>query len=220
MLRSFVMKNNGLKLVAVIFSFCLWLYVLYSAQIKVDKVVTINYNLPEHLTLSNKPIREVTYSLEGPRVFARTIQSRDLNIVIDLKGMTARGSKKAFFEFKPQDIDLPFGIKVFKITPSKIPLRLENKAFKILPIKVQFLSESLNENRFNQFQIFPKQIEVFGPQSSLFRLKHLLTKPIELEEGSSEGLIPLEISFPDERIGIVSKEVPIFQYKLKKAPAN
>ena len=201
-------RKHSLKFISVIFSLTLWLYVVNSESIKVEKSVYIDYIVPDDLVWAKKPVQEVTLTLNGPRAFLRSILDREDRITIDLLRRNRRGNLMYDMTLQKTDFQLPLGIEVENIVPKKLALKLEKKASKIVAVRPTFIGQLPTALSLESWTISPKEIEVYGPRSQIIALKEVGTKPIELDSLMIGEELAVEISLPDERMAVlVGKEV-------------
>lgn len=216
------LKKHTLKFISVFLSVFLWVYVLNSEKVKFEKTVSLEYVLPSDLMFAQKPPSEVIFMIEGPRAFVRTVAEREDRLVIDLnrgKNMV-RNQLNFSIDINPAQLNLPFGMVVERVLPRKIAIRLEKKASRIIPVKLQFTGSLPDKLSLATSEIFPKEIEVYGPRSVIAKLEHVSTKPLELETLVGSEEVPLEVNLPDERLSVNAGQDLKFLYKLKAASSN
>jgi YbbR domain-containing protein len=214
------MKKHSLKFISVFLSVFLWVYVLNSEKVKFEKTVQLEYILPVDMMFAQKPVHEVTFLIEGPRAFVRTVAEREDRLVIDLNRANARRSLNFNVDINPAQLNLPFGMVVERVIPRRLSIRLEKKASKIVPLRLQF-SGSLPDKLSLQNPILdPSEVEVYGPRSLISRLKELPVKPIELESLPGLDQIPVEVQLPDDRLTLTGGFDIKFGYQLKAASSN
>lgn len=214
------MKKHSLKFLSVFLSVFLWAYVLNSEKVRFEKTVSLEYILPEDMIFAQKPPIEVTFLIEGPRAFVRTVADREDRLVIDLN--RANSKKKLSFQvdINPSQLSLPFGMVVERIIPRKIPILLERKASKIVPLKLRFSGKLPNNLSLVNIQLKPAEVEVHGPRSIIGRLKEIPTRPIDLESLVGQESMLVEVALKDERFSLTSGSEATFTYQIKAASAN
>ncbi len=84
MIMHYRIKRHSLKFISVFISFVIWIYVLNSEKTQFDKMVSLDYILPEDRVFSVKPPQEVTFKVKGIRAFAPSVMEKNERIVIDL----------------------------------------------------------------------------------------------------------------------------------------
>ncbi len=213
-------KKHSLKFISIFLSLFLWVYVLNSEKVKFEKTVSIEYILPADMMFAQKPVQEVTFLIEGPRAFVRTVAEREDKLVIDLNRANAR--RQLFFsvDINPTQLNLPFGMVVERVLPRRLSIRLEKKASKIVPLKLQYLGQLPNQLILHHPHLEPTEVEVYGPRSLVSKLKELYVRPIELDILPGQERISVEVQLPDDRLSLAGGPDATFTYQLKAASSN
>ncbi len=214
------LKKHSLKFISVFLSIFLWAYVLNSEKVKFEKTVSLEYILPEDMIFAQKPPLEVTFMIEGPRAFVRTVSEREDRLVIDLNRANSKRQLAFQVDINPTQLSLPFGMVVERVLPRRIPIRLEKKASKIVPVRAQFMGQLPEKISLIKSELRPSEVEVYGPRSVIATLKELPTRPIELDALVGQESIPVEVALPDERLTLTSGAELTFAYQLKAAGGN
>lgn len=212
-------KKHSLKFISVFLSIFLWVYVLNSEKVKFEKTVSLEYLLPVDMIFAERPVQEVTFLIEGPRAFVRTVAEREDRLVIDLNRANARRQLSFTVDINPAQLNLPFGMLVERVLPRRLNIRLEKKASKIVPLRLQFAGQLPDKLSLGKSTLIPSEVEVYGPRSIVSRLKDIPVKPIDLENLPGEDQVQVDIQLPDDRLVVNSGEIN-FQYLLKAASSN
>lgn len=220
MKMKFKVKKHALKLLSILLSVFLWVYVLNSEKVKFEKTVTLEYILPDDMMFAEKPVQEVIFMIEGPRAFVRSIAERDDKLVIDLNRVNQKRSLHFNIDIIPTQLSLPFGMVVERVLPRKIPIKLEKKASKIVPVKAVFAGSLPEQMNFGRAEIYPSEVEVYGPRSLIVKLKEIQTRPIELEGLLGLSEVPVEAQLSDERLALGPGVELKLVYQLKASGAN
>jgi YbbR domain-containing protein len=213
-------KKHSLKFFSAFLSIFLWIYVLNSEKVKFEKTVSLEYILPVDMMFAQKPVQEVTFMIEGPRAFVRTVAEREDRLVIDLNRANARRQLNFNVDINPAQLNLPFGMVVERVLPRRLSIRLEKKASKIVPLRLQFSGALPDKLSLNHTHLEPSEVEVYGPRSLISMLKELPIKPIELESLPGLDQIPVEVQLTDDRLTLTSGYDIKFSYQLKAASSN
>ncbi|MBA2405610.1 MAG: hypothetical protein H0V66_12610 [Bdellovibrionales bacterium] len=214
------MKKHTLKFLSVFLSLFLWAYVLNSEKVRFEKTVMLEYILPEDMMFAQKPPLEVTFMIEGPRAFVRTVSEREDRLVIDLNRANAKRELAFQVDINPAQLSLPFGMVVERVVPRRIPIRLERKASRIVPLKLLFTGKLPEKISLVKPELKPMEVEVYGPRSVIGELKELPTRPIDLESLVGQESVPVEVALTDERLTVTSGHDVTFHYQLKAASGN
>lgn len=214
------LKKHSLKFLSLFLSLFLWAYVLNSEKISFEKTVYLDYILPEDMIFSQRPVQEVTFLLQGPRAFVRSVTEREDRMVIDL--IRANPKRQLFFQIEviPTQLNLPFGMIVEKVIPRKISIRLEKKSSKIVPLKFEIIGDLPDSLSLVKPQLIPEELEVYGPRSVVNDLKFLPTRAIEFDQLIGKEMAELEVALPDERLTLPSSASIKLRYQIKAASPN
>lgn len=214
------LRKHSLKLVSLLLSFFIWVYVLNSEKIRFEKTVDLEYILPVDMMFAAPPAREVTFSLEGPRAFVRTVMERTDRMIIDLNKANSKRQLKFSFDVNSAQLNLPLGMKVLEAQPRKIQVSLEKKVSKIVPLKLQLQGELPLNLSIQKAYLEPQEVEVYGPRSAVLKLKEISTKPVDLESLEGQDQIQVEAQLPDERLSITGGFDLKLYYQLKASRSN
>lgn len=213
-------RKHSLKFISIIFSLTLWIYVVNSESIKVEKTIYIDYILPDDLVWAKRPVQEVTLLLNGPRAFLRSIIDREDRMTIDLLRRSRKGSLSYDINLQKTEFQLPIGIEIENISPRKISVKLEKKASKIIPVKPIFsgqLPASLNMDSWN---IQPREVEIYGPRSVIVPMKEVFTRTIELDSLLIGEELMVELNLHDERVSVITGKEVMFRPVLRTNKPN
>lgn len=212
-------RKTFLKLFSISFSFILWLYVLSSAQVQIEKTIKINYVLPERLAIKNSVPLEVHYTLKGPRAFVRSIYDRVDMLDIDIKKRYIPGQFQYSFPIKSIGMSFPFGIEVVKVEPNKVAIELERKSNKIVPIVVSTFGEIPADHKLVESYIAPREVNISGPESLLKKITSFETFSVELNGLTGVGSKKLGIVQNDTRLQLPFSHVD-YHYNIRPTRAN
>lgn len=212
-------KKHSLKFISAFLSVFLWVYVLNSEKVKFEKTVSLEYLLPTDMIFAERPVQEVTFLIEGPRAFVRTVAEREDRLVIDLNRVNARRQLKFTVDINPAQLNLPFGMVVERVLPRRINIRLEKKASKIVPLRLQYAGALPDKLSLGKTSLTPSEVEVYGPRSVVAKLKEIPVRPIDLENLPGEDQLAVDLQLPDERLTVNAGEI-LFNYQLKAASSN
>lgn len=219
-MMKYSLQKNNLKLISVILSFIFWLYILNSEKVKFEKIIEVDYILPQDMVFASKPLQEATFLLEGPRSFVNLVMKKNHKIYINLN--TPELIKKLNFsvELNPNELNLPLGMVVDRVLPRKISIRLEKKVRQKIPLKFEFSGDLPQGMELEKAFLDPEQVEVEGPASVLLALKEIKVSPIDVKWliGNDHYMVGFEL--PDERMALVSKKKIKLHYNLKVPKPN
>ncbi len=208
-------KKHSLKFLSLFLSLFLWAYILNSEKLSFEKIVYLDYILPEDMIFSQKPPQEVIFNIEGPRAFIKTVLDRDDRILIDLNRVNQKKQLSFYVDFNSAQLNLPFGMIVENVSLRRIPIKLERKFTKILPLKLEYSSSFPEGFSFQKFQVTASEVEVQGPKSILESLRSISTRPIDFDSLIGHDSLVLEPVLPDDRLSFSRNEEIKINYVLK-----
>lgn len=170
----------GLRLLSVAIAVALWLAIsVENREARGQRAVTasVTYNSPPELVLLD-PIQELRVLLSGPESQIASLDPRQVSVRVDLPE-TDPG--RHTLSLGPDDVSLPPNLRVESITPNQVTIEVDRRATKQLRIEPTFTGEPAAGAMVGRVTVVPAEVVVEGPASSLARLDHLKTQPIDLD---------------------------------------
>ncbi|MEW5766167.1 MAG: CdaR family protein [bacterium] len=122
-MKNLLLKNLGLKLMAVILATLLWFYI--SSQQTIKKVISIPvkwYNPPTGLVLQSMDSKVVFVTIRGQKEEVLKAQAADFSISLDLS--KAKPGRQVY-ELTPEIVMTPSRIKVIKLSPEQVTITMQ-----------------------------------------------------------------------------------------------
>lgn len=189
-----------LKIVSVLLAIILWMYVVNSAQVEIEKIVKINYKLPEGMAVSNQVAKTVKYSIKGPRVFIKNIGKREDQLLVNLEEGYEKNKLSYQFDVRNLGLEFPFGVEVTDIEPKFIDVVLDKKIQKQVPVQIQTVGEVTANHELYQQKFEPQIIVISGAKSVVSGVSFIHTLPIDLSQLEGRGEKDLAFEIKDKRI--------------------
>jgi YbbR domain-containing protein len=215
------MKNNKkkirkilLKLTSVIVAVFLWVYVIGSSEIELEKPITVKWLTPAGKVISNHVVHELVYTVKGPRAILRDFSEQEIRYIVELENIKPKKNNVYDIYFNLSNLKLPFGVNVLKVTPGYQQVLLEKEIKKKLKVVPKIASSELNGKKVTIVDVFPHDVNVSGPKTLLQNLKLIHTLPIEASNLESIGEISVPLSVPDDRIQWLETDQVVIKYKL------
>ena len=203
-LRRFFTENAGLKVISLVLAVSLWLFVVGEETSEIGISIPVEIiNVPPALVVTNDVIEDINVRVSGPRRLIRRLANESLSRIIDLQDAQAGIIN---FEIAPEDLSLPHGTKVTRLSPTNVTLQLEKieqKRLNILPI---LQGTPLAGYEVISVRFIPAKITVSGPTGALASLDTLWTKPINVEKKSESFKQPVAIDLSLHQITALNKE--------------
>jgi|GEM_PF-1299979 len=212
-------KKHFLKIFSVLVGLILWVYVILSQKIVYEKVVKIDYVLPDGMSFSEKQIDEALVYIEGPKAFAKTIQQADLRLKINLPQEQQVKKNIYALNLPIHRLTLPIGMSVQRSVPTKIYLQIEKMMYRSVPLKLNLQGQLSPGLVLEGIQLKPKEIDLFGPKSILQRLTSINLRPIDLDQIYQSEEVSTEVLGLDDRVTPSLSEVKVM-LKVKGLKSN
>jgi YbbR domain-containing protein len=213
-------RRHLLKLLAVLFSFCLWFYVLNSESLEVQVKLPLVLIPPKGMAVSEIPPSEVLIKVKGSRAFVRNLFNNDEKVFLDLKRRGTKSKSGILIKLLPSDIPHPLGVEVTEILPSSLNIKIEKRKTKKISLKPFLVGEVPNRLELLKYELVPNTLKISGPRKLINSLSSLETTPIDLHKLEGEGRIKVLLKELDPRLrgeeDITEAEF-LFRVKPKKA---
>ncbi len=172
--------------------------VYYGRQVSLTTVTSaIDFeNIPEGLEMTWTSYKHVDIQIRGQRPLIEDLKLHPERVGVSLSLKGIRPGKSQNIIVEPEDIQLPVGLEVFRITPSSITVELERHVSRRVPVEPRF-AQPLPEGAVVTVQ--PDSILVVGSESSVSSMKSVLTAPIpalQLTPEHPDALLTVPLSAP------------------------
>lgn len=192
-------KKHILKVFSVIAAIFLWVYVIGSSDIEVEKVVPVVWQTPEGKVISNIATQEIIYSVRGPRAILRSFMEQDIRYLVNLDKLKPKKKNTYEIYFNTNKISLPFNVNILKVSPRMAKVTLEKEQKKSLIVVPNIIGEPEVAGRFI-FEPVNNKVEVSGPKKVLSDLDEVITTAIDSTKLSGGETITVNLLKPDDRV--------------------
>lgn len=192
-MMKMVTENWFLKLLSLTFALILWFFVMGEQRLEQGFSASLQLrNMPEGLMIANEVPSTIDVRISGPRTLLMNLKPNDVNLSVDLKGLTAGVTT---FKRLEEQLNLPTAMKVTRLSPSAINVKLEPVWQKKLPVRV-VLSGTLPDGvDIATVTAQPAYVEVEGARSEIRDVVEVLTDPVIID-GATETIalsVPLNL---------------------------
>ncbi len=183
-----------LRFAAFVISIMLWLTVLGGKRVEINKTITLDYQLPKSLVISNQAPKEVSFRVVGPRAFMKEYEERDIVIGIDLTNANPGDYEVPISE---ERLDVPLGLRVISVSQSTIPLKLEHALPKTVPIRAVFSGQLPDGIKVVSVTLRPSTVEIRGAPSRLQSIDAVPTEDISPSPNALRQEFDVKLSMKD-----------------------
>ncbi|HEU5117158.1 MAG TPA: diadenylate cyclase, partial [Isosphaeraceae bacterium] len=151
--------------------------VFYGRQVSLTTVTSVIdfQNVPEGLEMTWASYKHLDIQIHGQRPLIEDLKLHPerVSVSVSLKGFKPGSGQTITID--PEDIELPVGLEVYRLTPSSITVNLERHVSRAVKIEPQF-ARPLPEG--STVAVEPDTLVVVGPESAVKSLRSVPTIPI------------------------------------------
>jgi YbbR domain-containing protein len=219
MASSIFFRNLGTKLLALAIAVLIWF--VFSAQRR-ERSSERSYRLP--LSVANVPAGALIASplppavevrLRGPFTALRQLDPTKLEAVIDLTD-APHGEK--IYRLLPEDVNVPEEVEVIAIAPSEVRIALDAAAERTFPIVARLTGQPANGATVESISVDPPAARLFGPASTLTKMKEAETDAISLADRTTTFSVPATVMTDAPGVRVREGQVVTVTVHLRPAP--
>lgn len=199
-LRRIASQNFVLKVIALVLAVAAWWYVAGESKVLVSFTVPLEIrNVPNGLTMTNKPEREVEVRLSGPSSLLSGMRPSEISAGVDL---TAARAGRQLFTIDDRVIKVPPGTKVQRSFPSSIEVVLEKTERRAVPVSARVGGGAAVRRRVAKVEVDPPSLEIEALPEEFSRMPVVYTEEVvpERPEGVQTAIARVETREPHARI--------------------
>ncbi len=176
-LRKYVARNAGLKLIALAAAILLWLAVAREPIAEVAVNIPIEFqNVPDNLEISSETIPQAQVRVRGPARLVRDASQAGVHAVIDLTGVSPG---EHTFELGPARIQAPRDLRVMQVIPTRVQLELDHRAARKVPVRPRVVGSFASGIRLARATADPESVTIVGPQKRVEAVEAATTDPVD-----------------------------------------
>jgi len=193
-LKKWFTHNLGLKIISILLSFFLWMYIYYVFGARTTKEAYIQVQLGEinsslHVNLNPARIK-VRYN--GPMQMIESAE-KGLKAVLELPEDINPGT----YQRKPTLVS-PSNIDILEIEPEQIEVTIERMVVKDFKIETNLVGKPENGNIVGEIKLTPSTISVEGSESTIERIKKVMVE-LDVTNAISDIFGSAEVKILDEQ---------------------
>jgi len=194
-------SNLPLKLASLGLAFILWVLVMGGKRSIIEfKDIPLQFNsLPPTMSLTGDTIDAVNVRLRASDTILASLTAGQIDVSLDLSNVT---SGEQYIPITFDEIRVPFGAEVIKVTPTTIMLIVEKKVTQEIPIVPNFGGSPAPGYKLIRFSLSPSRVAIVGAESEVQEVGEATTDLIPLEgrrEGFSE-VVNIAVAHPNVSI--------------------
>jgi YbbR domain-containing protein len=151
-------------------------------------------NVPRDLELVGEPTNLVDVRVRASPSVIQRLTPGDVSAQIDLSGVR---EGEHIVHLTSDDIRVPFGVRVVKITPSIITMGFERTQTKTVPIRPRLLGRPAPGYEVAEVTPEPAEVQVSGPRTRIQEMESAYTEPVSLDGASSTVVDTVNLGLDD-----------------------
>ncbi|MFH1058136.1 MAG: CdaR family protein [Pseudomonadota bacterium] len=190
-------KNWSLKLLALAIALAMWLYVAGQEKSEISIRVPVEMtNIPGDLLVVDDVVGDVDVRLYGPRTLVRRVAAERLVKPVNLAGL---GPGDHVVQVLPEDLKLPPGVTVMRLTPSRFTITLAKRVSREVQVRPVFTNRPAAGLEVAEVVFKPDKVAVSGRQEDLGDLDWIWTTPIDLSGRKEDFSLSVRLKLPPGR---------------------
>jgi YbbR domain-containing protein len=207
-------ENFRWKVFSLALAVVLWYTFVGTPELATSVSAPIEYqNLPINLEMvSNVPER---VHLEVQGTSSRLDNLSGAAVVLNLAGVNAPGERT--FTLDQHNVQLPFGVKLFRATPGQLRIEFESRVSREVPVRLRFSSPPPLGYHVVRQVVEPPTLRIVGPQSRVNAVEFAETDRIDLSQNLSGAGVRVNAFVRDPQVRFESPPVVQVKVTLERA---
>lgn len=220
MLRQLVVRDIGLKLLALALAVAFWIQVAGQPVVERGLDVPLGFeNVPDLLHVGGDLPDTVRVRVRGASNIVSGLQPGDVVAAIDLAG--ERAGRRRLFDMFAGRVRAPFGVEVTQVVPATIALSLEPaggpRAVAVVPDIEGRPAEGFAVGRIT---VAPSTVDVVGPESRLAGVAAALTEPVSIDGASARVRETVTVGVAEPMVRLRTPEAVQVTVEIVPAPVE
>ncbi len=175
---NFILKDWHWKILSIAVAFLFWMWWTSEESIVQFHEVPLKIqNMSSSFDISGEFVNSVTLTVKGPGQTLGKMKSSDLDVKLDLSGAKLGVNT---IPLQSENVKLPFGTVLEKITPPLIVMKIERKERKTVRI-VPVISGTVAEGFvYDGYEASPGTVYIEGPESQVRATESASTETIDI----------------------------------------
>jgi YbbR domain-containing protein len=189
-----LLDNLALKLASLALAMLLWFVIGEKTSERGLSVPVELKNVPRELELVGEPTNLVDVRVRAAPSVIQRLTPGDVSAQIDLNGVR---EGEHIVHLTSDDIRVPFGVRVVKITPSIITMGFERTLVKTVPIRPRVLGRPAAGFEVAEVTAEPGEVRVAGPKSRVQEMESAYTEPVGLDGANTTVVDTVNLGLDD-----------------------
>jgi YbbR domain-containing protein len=199
--KELIVSNWGLKLLALVLAFLLWLALMPEEKIFSEKSLTVPLelrNLPPEFEILEKPQATIDVTLRAPNRLLGVLVPADIQAVLDLSRASVNQED---YPLNPEMIAVPAGAKAVRVFPNKVRVKIDRSKEDMMEVQPTFVGK-LRPGW--TVEVVPSKVFVRGPESKFSARDRIRTSPIDVTDLTETTIFEVDLILPKPELRFAS----------------
>jgi YbbR domain-containing protein len=176
--KDFFLRNFHMKLTSVLLALLLWVAINGEPQSAIVLKVPLEYrNYPKGIEVLGDTLNTVDVRLSASSSLIKRLDPADIAAVINLSDWSL-GERT--YSITPDNIRVPHGASLTKITPNKVRLKFEPTRRKIVEIRPRITGKLAEGYEIESVLSHPGEVQIEGPEGHLTAIEFVSTDSVDV----------------------------------------
>lgn len=179
-LRTTVLQNKGLKLVALLLAIVSWYSIRKATSIeKWLKDVPLKIEVDEGWAILDSTANSVDVLFRGSQQDILALSAELAEVEVNMHGKAYRADTEV--QLKPKDVRALGGARAVEIRPANLVLSLDQEGEDQVPVKVNVAAEPPVGYEVEKVICTPASVTIYGPRQRIKEIGSVETAPLDLQ---------------------------------------
>ncbi len=176
-LKELIVKNVQYKIIAILISIVVWVFIISEENIEKTIRVPLKINKSDHTVVVNDVTKEVAVTVSGSRSIIKSLQSLNLFAEINIDDNSlGLGS----YRILPEKMNIPQYLEVNSINPASVLINLEELVQKEVPVIPRFQGTLPHGYMIKRYKVTPENVYIEGAERFVNKTRKVYLKVIDL----------------------------------------
>lgn len=196
----------AVKISFLMLAIVIWFFFAGEKESVISYAAPIEFrNLPKGFELMSVSADRAEVQVAGSRRLILQLRPEDIGLWLDLGD--SRAGKNAY-ALTRQNISVPPGFNVIKISPHELTVVMEERESKTVDVIPQWTGTVPEGKKMVSYRLIPERVMIFGAPSVLRAITIIKTEPIDLSSSEETDVIEVGIVLPATSVSLAPGSSP------------
>jgi YbbR domain-containing protein len=173
-----ITHNLRLKLLALGIALVMWIFVVGQDRVEMTVEVPVEITgIPADMVIADDVVNKVYARISGPGTLVRRAVTERTVQRLDLAGM---GLGEHVFQIVPEDLRLPAGVSVLRVSPARFTITLASKVSRQVQVRPALKGSPAEGYEVGEIKLTPAKVTVSGTKKEVENVDWIWTVRIDV----------------------------------------